>query len=204
MKTLRSVLALALLAAAGGAHAQDAGDWVLKIGAHNVNPDSGNGTLAGGAFAVDVGSDVKPTFQLEYFFSPNLGLEVLAAVPFRHEVSLNGVGSADVKHLPPTLSLQWHFNPGGKVNPFVGAGLNYTTFFSIDEKGPLAGTRLDLDDSFGAALHAGIDFEINQRWLFSIDARWIDIDTDASLDGVDIGTVNIDPIAYGVAFGYRF
>lgn len=200
----RTLLATALLTLAAGAHAEQAGDWVFKIGAHAVDPKSGNGTLAGGTLRADVGSDVKPTFQLEYFFSPNLGLEVLASLPFQHEIKLNGVKAAEAKHLPPTVSMQWHFNPGGKVNPFVGLGLNYTTFFSIKEKGPLAGTNLDLGSSWGPALHAGLDFPINDAWLVSVDARWMSIDTKVKVNGERVGTVHIDPLAYGVAVGYRF
>ncbi len=146
----------------------------------------------------------RPTVSLEYFLTPNWGLEVLAALPFEHEVRLNGARAAEVKHLPPTVSVQYHFAPGAKVSPFVGVGLNYTRFFSIKEKGPLAGTNLDLSDSWGAAVHAGIDVAINERWSFMADLRWISIETDAKVNGAKVGTVKIDPWVYGVALGYRF
>ena len=131
-------------------------------------------------------------------------MELLAATPFKHVVHLNGAKAAEVSHLPPTVSLQYHFNPGASVSPFVGVGLNYTAFFDVHETGPLAGTQLTLDKSWGAAVHAGIDFALNDRWLISADVRWMDIDTDARVNGVKVGTVNIDPLAYGVAVGYRF
>mgnify|MGYP001298877107 CR=1 FL=1 len=203
----RNILALGValaLSAATTAQAAEAGDWVLRVGAHQVAPKSNNGHLAAGAFKTDVGNNVRPTFALEYMFTPNWGLEVLAALPFEHEVSLNGVKSADVKHLPPTVSVQYHFLPGAKFSPFVGVGLNYTRFFGIDETGPLEGTQLNLSDSWGAALHLGFDVAIDDRWLFTADARWIDIETDARLDGAGIGSVKIDPIVWGVAVGYRF
>ncbi|MDC8014891.1 OmpW/AlkL family protein [Tahibacter soli] len=197
-------LVLASAAACGGTVHAAEGDWVLRVGAHNVDPKSNNGRLAGGTLRAEVGSEIRPTFMLEYFLSRNLGFEILAALPFEHEVKLNGVKAADVKHLPPTLSLAWHFNPEGRVSPFLGVGINYTTFFDIHETGPLAGTQLGLKKSWGAAVHAGVDFAIDERWSLMLDARWMDIDTEARVNGVKVGTVNIDPIVYGFAFGYRF
>src|SRR5690606_30547831 len=123
----------------------------------------------------------------------NLGVEVLGALPFQHDVRLDGAKAASVKQLPPTVSLQWHFLPDGRIDPFVGLGLNYTRFFSIDEKGPLAGTRLDLDDSWGMAAHAGVAFALADRWSLTTDVRWIRIRTDAKVDGAKVGTVDIDP-----------
>ncbi len=205
MKRKLTLGVLAALAfAAPVAHAADAGKWQVKIGAHVVDPKSDNGSLAAGALDTKVDSSLRPTIALEYFLTPKLGIEVLGALPFKHEVKLNGAKAAEVKQLPPTISLQWHFNPDGKVNPFVGLGLNYTRFFSIDEKGPLAGTNLDLDDSWGLAAHAGLEFALKDRWSMIVDARWADIDTQAKVDGVKVGTVNIDPLVYGIAFGYRF
>lgn len=204
MKTTMLPLALALAAAVPAAHAAQAGDWELKVGVHAVDPKSDNGRLAGGALKADVDSSVRPTISLEYRVTPNLGLEVLGALPFQHEVRLNGAKAASVKQLPPTVSLQWHFLPDGRIDPFVGLGLNYTRFFSIDEKGPLSGTRLDLDDSWGVAAHAGVAFAFAERWSLTADLRWIRIRTDAEVDGAKVGTVDIDPLVYGVAVGYRF
>lgn len=203
MKTILP-LALALLVAMPAARAAEAGDWEFKFGVHAVDPKSGNGRLAGGTLEADVDSAFSPTFSLEYRINPNLGLEVLAALPFKHDVDLNGTKAATVKHLPPTVSLQWHFMPEGKVDPFVGLGLNYTRFFSIDETGPLEGTRLDLDDSWGLAAHAGLAFPLKDRWSMTVDVRWMDIESDVEVNGAKVGTVDIDPLVYGVAFGYRF
>lgn len=193
----------ALLLGSAGAQAQ-AYDWTFKVGAHQVQPRSDNGRLAGGSLQSDVSGDWRPTFQLEYFLGESWGVELLAATPFKHDVKLNGAKAAEVSHLPPTLSLKYHFNRGGKVSPFVGIGLNYTAFFDVEERGPLAGTQLTLGKSWGAAAHAGLDFALDERWLLAVDVRWMDIDTEARVNGAKVGTVNIDPLAYGLAVGYRF
>ena len=196
--------ALALAGLAMPAFAQEAGTWTVGIGAHQVNPKSDNGSLVGGTLDVEVGSNVRPTITAEYFIRDNLGIEVLASWPFQHDIDINGLGNVgSTKHLPPTVSIQYHFGEG-KVRPFLGAGVNYTYFFSEDTNGALAGNDLELDSSFGLAAHAGLDFKVGDKGSVRVDARWIDIDTDVKLNGTGIGTVNIDPLVYGVAYVMEF
>ncbi len=207
MRTLKLLCPLAAAAAlftATPALAQQAGDWTFGLGAHVVSPKSDNGSLAGGAFDADVGNNWRPTFTGEYFFRDNWGIEVLASLPFQHDIELNGVKAGSTKHLPPTVSLQYHFTGSEKVKPFIGAGVNYTLFFSQDTTGPLAGADLDLENSFGLALHGGLDFAVGTDKFVRLDARWIDIDTDVKVNGGDVGTVNIDPMVYGAAFVWKF
>lgn len=206
MKFRTSALALALVlaGAATPALAQSAGTWTVGVGAHQVNPKSDNGSLAGGTLPVEVESNVRPTITGEYFVADNLGIEVLASLPFKHDIAIDGLGTVgEAKHLPPTVSLQYHFGQG-KVKPFVGAGVNYTKFFSEDTSGALEGAELELSASWGLAAHAGVDFKVGENGAIRIDARWIDIDTDVSVDGQDLGTVNIDPLVYGAAYVFSF
>lgn len=205
---IRRFAPLAIALAFGGlalpAFAQDAGQWTFSVGAHQVNPKSDNGSLAGNTLDVEVGSNVRPTVTAEYFVRDNLGIEVLAALPFQHDIDIKGLGKVgSTKHLPPVVSLQYHFGKGN-VKPFVGAGINYTYFFSESTSGALAGSKLNLDNSWGLAAHAGIDFKVGDKGAIRVDARWIDIDTDVKLDGAGLGTVNIDPLVYGAAYVFNF
>ena len=201
---LPASLAVALALAASPAMAQSKGDWTIAAGVHQVAPKSNNGTLAGG-LKVDVDSDIKPTITGEYFIADNLGIEILAALPFKHDINIDGLGRVgSTKHLPPVVSLQYHFNSKGKVSPFLGAGLNYTTFFSESTSGALAGSNLKLEDSWGLAAHAGLDFAVGEKGALRVDVRWIDIDSDVKLDGAKLGTVKIDPLAYGLAYVFKF
>ena len=205
---IRRFAPLAIALAFGGlalpAFAQDAGQWTFSVGAHQVNPKSDNGSLAGNTLDVEVGSNVRPTVTAEYFVRDNLGIEVLAALPFQHDIDIKGLGKVgSTKHLPPVVSLQYHFGKGN-VKPFVGAGINYTYFFSESTSGALAGSKLNLDNSWGLAAHAGIDFKVGDKGAIRVDARWIDIDTDVKLDGANLGTVNIDPLVYGAAYVFNF
>ncbi|MGO4853245.1 OmpW/AlkL family protein [Phaeovulum sp. W22_SRMD_FR3] len=204
-----SILTLSLLAASAGiaapAAAQSAGDITLGFGFHQVMPKSDNGALVGGTLPVSVGNSARPTFTAEYFIRDNLGIELLAALPFKHSVNIDGLGQVGtVKHLPPVISLQYHFQTGSAFSPFIGAGLNYTAFFSEKTSGALAGSKLELKDSWGLALHAGFDYKVSDHGALRTDLRWMDIDTSVKLDGAKIGTVNIDPVVAGVSYVYRF
>jgi outer membrane protein len=200
---LSLLLAPALLALPDSSTAAE-GDWFFRAGIHAVDPTSGNGTLAGGALRAEVESGIRPTLAIGRHLSPRWAVELLAALPFTHTASLNGVDALEFKHLPPTLTLQHYFAPDAKVNPYLGVGLNYTWTFDEQERGPLAGTKTRLGNSFGPSLQAGLVFDTGKRWNIIADVRWADIDADVSVDGADVGTVNVDPLVYGVFLGWKF
>ncbi|WP_201611731.1 OmpW/AlkL family protein [Psychrobacter submarinus] len=207
MKLQSLVLAAATALTMTSAFAVPAGTWSIAAGAHMVDPKSDNGTLADGAFSVEVDDDIRPTISGEYFIANNVGIELLAAIPFHHDITLTDANGDTVdgktQHLPPTLSLQYHFdgyNMPMNLKPFVGVGVNYTTFF--EEKVALG--DLELDDSVGVAGHIGLDIPYAPTESFRIDARYMDIKTDAKLDGNDIGEVDISPWVYGIAFVKQF
>lgn len=193
-------LAAALLLTAPLTQAYEQGDWIVMAGVGVVDPKSSNGDV------VSVDSGTSLIVSGEYMFSDNWGFEVLGAWPFSHDITLNADGSkvAETKHLPPTFSFKYHFQTNGAFSPYVGAGLNYTTFFDTSTTGLLAGTDLDLDDSFGLAAQAGFNYEFSDTMLLNFQLRWINIETDAELDGAPVETVEIDPIVYGINFGWTF
>ncbi|MBU5616055.1 outer membrane beta-barrel protein [Psychrobacter sp. TAE2020] len=210
MKLQSLVLAAATALTMTTAFAVPAGTWSVAAGAHYVDPKNDNGTVnAGGTdYAVDVDGDVRPTISGEYFIANNVGIELLAAIPFHHDFTLtDNLGNqltGKTQHLPPTLSLQYHFdgyNMPMNLKPFVGVGVNYTTFF---KERVSTGGDLDLDDSVGVAGHIGVDIPFAATEAFRIDARYMDIKTDATLNGNDIGQIDISPWVYGVAFVKQF
>ncbi len=200
MKLLVTVC-LTLLALGNVAYAAEAGDWKLRAGPYVVAPESDNSPIA----TVDNG--ISLGFNFTYFYSPNWAIEVLAATPFSHDVDVIGdVKAAEVKHLPPTVTLQYHFDSTGAFQPYVGLGLNYTTFFDEEttSDGVLAGTDLELDDSFGVALQFGADLDLNEKWFLNFDVRYINIETDASVNGTPLVGVDINPWVVGATLGTRF
>jgi outer membrane protein len=180
--------------------AMDQGDWLIRAGVTNVDPKSNNHDV------VSVDSATSVTFNFTYMMTANWGVEVLAAYPFEHDIYLvDGPKVGSTKHLPPTVSLQYHFAPASTFQPYVGFGVNYTYFFSENTTGALQGVNLNLDDSWGLAGEVGADIMLNEQWFLNLSARWIDIDTKAKLDGEELpGTIKIDPFVYGANIGFRF
>lgn len=197
-----TVAAVALAAGwSGAATAHGQGDWLVRVGATLVDPKSNNHPV------VSVDDDIKPGLTVAYMLTDQFAVELLGAWPFEHDIKLNDDGSkvGSTKHLPPTLSLQYHFLPGAQFQPYVGAGANFTTFFSEKTTGALAGSDLSLGSSFGWAVQAGADIMFDDNWFLNVDVRRIRIRTNATLDGASLGEkVAIDPMVYSVKVGWRF
>jgi outer membrane protein W/outer membrane protein OmpA-like peptidoglycan-associated protein len=183
------------------ADAQDS-RWQVRAGVHDIMPKTDNGKLdlGTGPIAVDVDDAVGFTFDFTYFANNHWGLNLLLAAPFEHDIDLANGQTVTTQHLPPTLSAVYQFNPDGRVRPYLGAGINYTKFFSEDPN------DLHLGDSMGPAAMAGLDVGFTEHWFATLDVRWMDIDTNVSLKGVkpELGTVSIDPFVAGLMVGYRF
>lgn len=194
-------LALILLGANGWAFAYEAGDWIVRFGASNIAPKSNNSPIA------DVDDGTSLTFNVSKMLTERWSVELLAAAPFEHDIDLkDGTKVGRTKHLPPTVSLQYHLNPQGAFQPYVGLGVNYTTFFSEKTYNALEGTDLSLSGSWGFAGEIGADFRLggSETWLINVSIRYIDIETEAKIDGTSIGDVDISPMVYGLHLGYKF
>lgn len=198
------ILAAAISALAVPALAQSQGDWTVGVGVAHVNPKSNNGALANGTVPTSIGNSTRPSITIEYFIRDNLGVEVLAALPFRHSIKSNGTEIGTVKHLPPVVSLQYHFDATPQFKPFVGVGVNFTGFWDSEARGPLAGSDLRVKNSWGLAAHLGADYWLNERAALRADLRWIDISADVMLDGAKIGSVDVDPVVAGVSYVVKF
>jgi outer membrane protein len=204
---LAAASALAIVASTTPVMAKEAGDWIIRARAIVVEPDeSADITAIGGSVNIDTA--VMPELDFTYFFTDNIAAELILAVS-PHDITAVNTALGDVPVgnttlLPPTLTLQYHFFPREQMSPYVGVGVNYTHFFDVDAAGPTV-TDVKLDDSFGVALQAGIDFAISDRWLVNADVKKIWINTDATLNGGAIeADVDINPWVFGLGVGYRF
>jgi len=197
-----SAIFLALPAHAQDNSATNDGNWIVRVGGAVVVPTSSTGRLAG--LKASVGNDTKLSISLEYLITPNWGVDALGALPFEHEVRLDGMKAATTRQLPPTFGLNYHFMPNAIFSPFVGAGFNYTRFYSTHGAGILSGASVNLENSWGAAAHAGVDVKLADRWRVTADMRWIEIRSGVHVDGDYVGRARIDPFVYGLSVGYQF
>ena len=221
---MKKALSLALVAAlAGGsvaAQAYEEGDFILRLGAATVDPDTDSAPVVlpplspgGDSVVLENGVDVDEDTQLSiipvWMPADNWGVELLLATPFKHDISLDlspvantDIAAGSTRHLPPTLSIQW-YPRGGKSGwqPYFGVGLNYTYFFDEKVDNELLGTlnqlygitkaKLDLDDSFGLAAQLGVDFPLSEHWAINAGIWYMDIATTARIK-TDAGTVKFD------------
>ena len=203
-----ALIASSLVLTSTSVSAVEKGDWMVRFGAVNVSPnDSSSGlTGVGPTATVGVEGDTQAFANLSYMIKDNIALELLASTPFSHDVVGTGALAShgkvgETKQLPPTFSIQYHFNPKATVRPYVGAGINYTIFFS--EKATKTISSLKLDDSVGLAVQAGVDVDITKDWFFNADIRYINIETTAT---TDLGTaeVKINPTVISMGVGMRF
>lgn len=204
----RSIMfAAALLTATVSAPVMaEGGDWLVRVGASYIDPESDGGNLSGTTQEFSVDSATSLTFDVTYMLDDNFAIELLAAWPFEHDIDVQGLGQvAQTKHLPPTLSFQYHWTRWGAFKPYVGIGVNYTYFFDTEGKGALEGTNVDLENSWGAAYQVGIDYSFTEKWFANINARYMNIEAKpVRVDGNDVGNAKIDPWIFGANIGYRF
>lgn len=196
---LAPAIALALSVGVCTAQAQESPQWILRAGVHPIQPKPHNHAQ------LHVSDGAAVTLAATYMATERWGMEVFAALPVTHDVTLRDTGKvAEVKQLPSTMSLQYHFfDPNGRIRGYIGAGINYTMFMDEGTTGALAGIELQLDSSLGPAAQVGLDFDLGHAWFVSIDARWFDIDTPVRLNGARLGTLEIDPYAVGMSIGRR-
>jgi outer membrane protein len=185
----------ALLAPVAQAQTDDVGNWIVRARVLYLDPANDDDT----GLDLSVNSKVFPEFDISYFFSPNLALELVLTYPQEHDVRAGGVNIGSLKHLPPTLSLQYHFTGMG-FRPYVGLGVNYTRFSDIELP---TGVTIDRD-SFGVAAGGGFDVPLGGGWLFNADVKYVQIGTDVSAGGTNLGRFGVDPWLFSLGIGKRF
>jgi outer membrane protein len=206
----------ALVAAAAPAAAKQ-GDVLVRVRAVMVSPNESSGPVQPSfpGATVGVSNSFAPEVDFTYMATDHIGAELIVATT-KHTISgrgaLQGVGDlATTWVLPPTLTLQYHFVPEAKVRPYVGAGINWSIFYSDNATDQLEAavgpTDVRLSNSVGFALQAGVDFDISEKVFMNFDVKYIDMNTTATLtSGALVNRVDVDinPLVLGVGLGMRF
>ena len=193
------------------------GDVLIRLRAVMVAPNESSGPVTPSfpGATVGVSNSFAPEIDFTWMATDHIGIELIAATT-KHNISGRGslapVGKlASTWVLPPTLTLQYHFAPEGKIHPYVGAGINYSIFYSEHASDALQAavgpTDVALKSSFGYALQAGMDFDVSERMFLNVDVKYIDMTTRATLTSgalVNAVDVKINPLVVGVGVGMRF
>jgi len=210
-----------------GQSADTTGKWRIRLRGVAVIPqESATIGVIGGD--VDISNSFIPELDFTYFFNRHFAAELILGTT-RHKVntvssdlSAIGGGTANVDLgkvwlLPPTLTLQYHY-PAGKFNPYVGAGINYTIFYSADQ-GPVV-KDIEYKNKFAFAAQAGFDIDMSKKIFVNVDLKKIFLSTTATVDASNLtpsaspslapvlqniaADVKIKPWLLGVGVGYKF
>ena len=200
----RSAMALALVGGAmltSAAQAQDA-PWLVRVRA--VQLQSANKDSTG--LDLSINDKLIPEIDFSYFFTPQFAVELVLTYPQKQTIRSGGTDIGSLKHLPPTLTAQYHFTGLGAFKPYVGAGLNYTHFSNVSFDPAVQATLQPTlsKNSFGLAAQVGFDYEVAQNVYLNVDVKKVQIKTDVSSAGTKVGTFKVDPWLLGVGIGRRF
>ncbi|WP_298233857.1 OmpW family outer membrane protein [uncultured Azohydromonas sp.] len=201
-KHLIALAAVAASLAAPLAQAQDTGSLLVR--ARALYLDSANKDSTG--LDLSVNNKWFPEVDISYFFTPNLAAELVLTYPQKHDLRAGGAQIGTLKHLPPTLSLQYHVTGLQGFRPYFGAGINYTRFSNVSFD-PAIVTALDPSikkNSFGLAIGAGVDVPLQGGWLLNLDVKKVQIKTKVYSFGAEVGTFKVDPVLFSLGVGYRF
>lgn len=204
------LLAQPALAQSTAPRGKQAGDFMIGASVIGVLPMSGGNvdTIGGSPHASDAW-----TGQLDftYFITQNFSLNLIAATTQHDlEVRNSSLGTVDLGHvwaLPPTLTFQYHPLPAERFSPYIGAGVNWTMFYSEGGGRNAAVTGVDVRNAFGFALNIGMDVEVAPNWLINFDVKKLFLRPDVAVD-TTLGRINaradLDPWIVGVGVRYRF
>lgn len=201
----RQLIALAAAAAfvtPFAAQAQDSGDWIVRARAVSLSSENNDDT----GLDLSINDRVIPEVDISYFLNPNFALELILTYPQKHDVKSAGAKIGSFKHLPPTLTAQYHFTGLSGWRPYVGLGVNYTHLSDVNwDPAVEAALQPSLKkDSFGLAAQLGADVPVGGGWLLNVDVKKVQIGTEVSSFGAKVGDFKVDPWLVSVGFGKRF
>lgn len=187
-----------LSAAMGPTWAQaEKGDFIVR--ARAVHLDSANKDSTG--LALTINNRMIPEVDISYFITPNLAAELILTYPQKQKVYSKGAQIGSFKHLPPTLTLQYHVTGLGGFRPYFGLGVNYTNISSVSILDGAVGLK---HNSWGLAAQVGADIPLGGGWLINLDAKKVQIGTRVYLSGADQGKFKVDPLLLSAGVGLRF
>lgn len=200
---MKKLIVLAALAACGvGAVQAQQSPWMVRARAVHLDMANKDETVVS-ATGLTVNNKTIPEIDISYFITKNIAAELILTVPQEQKVHLGATYLGTFKHLPPTLTLQYHFTDLGAYKPYVGAGLNYTAI--TKEKMAVGSDAATLSgSSWGPAFQVGVDFPIDKNWSINLDVKKIYLKSNVYLGGTDLGVLKLNPTLVGAGVGYRF
>ena len=216
-----TLLVLALAAGTVSAHAQSAGQWLLKAGVNRIEPQVSSGDLSAPSLPgskIDVKSATSAILTATYFVTDRFSVEAYAGLPYEHDIvgdgAIQGVGKiGSAKQVAPTVFAQWRFlEPQSAARPYVGLGLTYAYFYG--EKGSAAltaltnpggdATRMSVDSAWGLSPQIGLTVKLSDRWALDASVIKTYLKTKATLSTGQTIDTKLDPLSTNLSLVYSF
>lgn len=151
-----------------------------------------NGVIAGAS--TNTSSAIIPMLDVAYYLTKNWAIEAICCVA-PHHIQGTGTITSDFARawlFPPSIMAQYHFTNIGAFQPYVGVGVNFTTFWNTRVNNdtwsvpfapgaPLAGAQGVLANfqyatvapSWGPVGQIGFDYMLNDHWGVNVDFKYI-------------------------------
>jgi outer membrane protein len=168
----------------------------------------GFGTQVPGA-STSISYSIQPMLDVAYYLTKNWAIEAICCVSHHHIQGINTLGGGDLGRtwvFPPSVMLQYHFTNFGAFQPYLGVGVNFTTFWGTRAgnnnwalgvvPGSMLGVggalgaaglvgvnasfyNLNITPSWGVVGQVGFDYMFNEHWGVNLDVKYIQMETGA-------------------------
>ncbi len=188
------------------AHGLRAGDWLLRARIAGLFPvdETSSVELIGGR--IDTPEMILPDVQTAYFLTDHISVEgQVGAIRTRPRILGSLLGDFQVGtiwSLAAAASIQYHFLPKARFNPYAGIGVAHSRPISID---PAPGVSdFEVSSQTSLMLQVGADYHLTGNWFGNAVAKYLFVpeQTYRSQDGRF--TSDSDMVFAGVGIGYRF
>lgn len=221
-KTLLATTLLATIAATPAVQAHEAGDIIVRAGAIHLSTNESSSKIKvaalGGKQAgtkATLNNDTQLGLNFAYMLTDHIGIELLAASPFKLTAKQKGLAGGALpeklgtfKALPPTLSAVYYpMDKASAFQPYAGLGINRTLFFNEKANKSNGYSAMRVQNTWGWAAQIGADYMLSDNLMLNGQVRYIDISTKARVDaGAATAKVKLDvkPVVYMVGLGYKF
>jgi outer membrane protein W len=179
----------------------------------------GPGSVIGNA-STSTSWSIIPMLDVDYYINKNWSIEAICCVSPAHIQGTGEIAStfAHTWVFPPSLLLQYHFTNFGRWQPYLGVGVNFTTFWGtrVNNEGwalaaaPgsfLAGAGIPfvnasfsyatVTPTWGVVGNVGLDYMLNEHWGVNVDVKYISTEPT-----VHAGVVAFAPTAPGLGALY--
>ena len=207
-----SLLAVAFLVAAPLAAADRSFELTGWASWVDTNSNTFNSSSPNQAFNLIFHQKVGYGAGANIFFSHNISTEfsIVEVRPKTSFVSTSGdtLVGGNLRMTPITAVLQFHFIPGGFVDPYVGAGAAYVLFDNVNGPGSIGVSKINLKDDVGLAVNAGVGFAIARNLAITVDGKYVPLKSSATAVYVTgpntTQRIKINPAMLSAGLTFRF